>query len=59
MKLLVLLVGKNLFNSDFCDLVKYLKKEDKSTSDNNSLKILNWVKKKKPDIIFCIGWVNF
>ena len=47
------------FNSDFCDLVKYSKKKKiKSiyTSDINSPKILNWVKKRKPDIIFCIGW---
>ena len=26
------------------------------TNDINSLKILRWVKKRKPDIIFCIGW---
>lgn len=47
------------FNSDFHDLVKYSKKKKiKSiyTNDINSLKILKWVKKRKPDIIFCIGW---
>ena len=47
------------FNSDYFDLVKYSKsKRIKSiyTNDINSLRILEWVKKRKPDIIFCIGW---
>jgi methionyl-tRNA formyltransferase len=50
---------KTKFNSDYCDLVKYskFKKIDSIYAENiNSNKILKWVKKKKPDIIFCIGW---
>jgi len=50
---------KSKFNSDYCDLVKYSKnkKIDTIYSNNvNAIKVLQWVKKKKPDIIFCIGW---
>ena len=50
---------KSKFNSDYFDMVKYskIKRIDSTYSDNiNSIKILQWVKKRKPDIIFCIGW---
>ena len=50
---------KSKFNSDYYDLVKYSRKKriDATYSDDiNSNKILRWVKKRKPDIIFCIGW---
>ena len=50
---------KSKFNSDYYDLVKHSKTKriDSIYSDNiNSIKILRWVKKRKPDIIFCIGW---
>ena len=53
-------IGKKIkFNSDYYDLVKYSRKKriDATYSDDiNSNKILRWVKKRKPDIIFCIGW---
>ena len=54
-------IGKkqSKFNSDYYDLVKYAKRkkiESIYTNDINSLKILRWVKQRKPDIIFCIGW---
>jgi len=54
-------IGKkqSKFNSDYYDLVQYSKskKIDSIYTNNiNSLKILRWVKKRKPDIIFCIGW---
>ena len=54
-------IGKKQFkfNSDYYDLVQYSKSKKIDsiyTNDINSLKILRWVKKKKPDIIFCIGW---
>ena len=47
------------FNSFFYFLFKFSKKKKRKsiyTNDINSLKILKWVKKRKPDIIFCIGW---
>jgi len=50
---------KSKFNSDYYDLVKHSKTKriDSIYSDNiNSIKILRWVKKRKPDIIFCMGW---
>lgn len=49
------------FNSDYFDLVKYSRKKkiDTTYSNNiNSLKTFLWAKKRKPDIIFCIGWSN-
>jgi len=49
---------KSKFNSDYCDLVKYSKnkKIDTIYSNNvNAIKVLQWVKKKKPNINFCIG----
>ena len=54
-------IGKkrNSFNSDYYDLVKYASKHnlDSIYTDNiNSQKIIRWVKKRRPDIIFCIGW---
>ena len=50
---------KSGFNSDYYDLVKYskTKKNDSIYSNNiNSAKNVKWIKKRKPDIIFCIGW---
>ena len=50
---------KSGFNSDYYDIVKYskLKKIDSVYTNNiNSSKIIKWIKRKRPDIIFCIGW---
>ena len=47
------------WNNDFVDLNKKFKtkKIDTIYSNNiNSLKTINWFKKKKPDLIFCFGW---
>lgn len=47
------------FNYDFIDLKKkFLKKNIPTTYVNNinSHKISRWIKKKKPDLIFCFGW---
>lgn len=50
---------KTKYNSDYYDLVKYSRKlriDAIYTDDINSTKILRWVKQRKPDIIFCVGW---
>jgi methionyl-tRNA formyltransferase len=50
---------KSGFNSDYYDIVKYskLKKIDSVYTNNiNSSKTIKWIKRKRPDIIFCIGW---
>ena len=47
------------FNSDYYDLVRYAKRKKMDsiyTNDINSTKTIRWVKKRKPDIILCIGW---
>ncbi len=47
------------FWTDSVDLSNYAKKKKiitKKWSKNNSKKIINWIKKIKPDYIFCIGW---
>ena len=54
-------VGKkdSKFNSDYYDLVRYAKRkkmESIYTSNINSNKTIRWVKKRKPDLILCIGW---
>ncbi|RAP34030.1 formyl transferase [Candidatus Marinamargulisbacteria bacterium SCGC AG-410-N11] len=51
---------ESLFNADFQDLTPLCKKNNipfifSNTSVNDSY-ILNWVKEKSPDIIFCFGW---
>ena len=60
---LVGVIGKknNKFNSDYFDITRYAKKLNVNgiyTNDINSKKTVNWIRKKKPDLIFCIGWNN-
>lgn len=54
-------IGKknNKFNSDYFDMTKYAKKLNISgiySSNINSKKTTSWIKKKNPNLIFCIGW---
>ena len=47
------------FLTDCIDLSNYAKKNQiitKRWTSNNSKQIINWIKKIKPDYIFCIGW---
>lgn len=47
------------FNSDFCDLSSFCKKNNIPsiyTTDINSNASLEWIKSCKPDIVFCFGW---
>lgn len=47
------------FNSDFCDLSKYSKKNNIPCCyvDNiNSEELIEWISKIGPDVIFCFGW---
>lgn len=58
---LVGVIGKrsNKFNSDYFDLIRYAKKLNINgvyTNNINSKKTVSWIRKKKPDLIFCIGW---
>lgn len=58
---LVGVIGKKnkKFNSDYFDLVKYSKKKKINSiygDKINSNKTIKWIKEKKPDLIFCIGW---
>lgn len=58
---LVGVIGKrnNKFNSDYCDIPRHAKKSNIKgiyTNNINSKKTVNWIRKKKPDLIFCIGW---
>jgi len=50
---------KSKFNADFFDLGKVSLKYKIPTvysSDVNSDQTYRWIKKRKPDIIFCLGW---
>ena len=50
---------KKSFNHDFCDLKKIfsnLKIPKFYSTDINSAASYNWIKNKKPDLIFCFGW---
>ena len=50
---------KSPFNSDFCDLSKFAKKNKIPyfyTNDINSNKVLKWIIARNPEYIFCIGW---
>ena len=52
---------KSEFNSDFFDLSKISLKHKIPTlytSDINSNKTYSWIRKKRPDLIFCFGWSN-
>ena len=56
-------IGKknNNFNSDYFDIVKYSKARNIQSiySKNiNSKRTAKWIRKKNPDLIFCIGWNN-
>ena len=47
------------FNADFFDIGKISLKNNIPTiysSDINTKKIYYWIKNKKPDVIFCLGW---
>jgi len=47
------------FNSDFADLTPVCKNNNipiKYIDDINSTENIEWIKKLKPDIIFCFGW---
>ncbi len=50
---------KSPFNSDFCDLSKFAKKNKIPffyTNDINSKKVSKWIIARNPEYIFCIGW---
>ena len=50
---------KTSSNSDFVDLKKSIKNKKINfiyTKKINSPKIVTWIKKKSPDLIFCFGW---
>jgi methionyl-tRNA formyltransferase len=46
-------------NSDWCDLAKFSqanKLDCIQVNDINSKETLEWIRFKKPDIVFCLGW---
>ena len=48
----------NKFNSDYFDIPRHAKKLNIKgiyTNNINSKKTVSWIR-KKPDLIFCIGW---
>ena len=50
---------KSSFNSDFYNLGKNSKKKrirTLYTNNINSLNAYNWIKKRNPDLILCLGW---
>ena len=50
---------KSNYNSDHFDLSRIIKHKNISildTKDINKKKNIQWLKRKKPDLIFCIGW---
>ncbi len=50
---------KSKFNSDFVDLKPICEKNKiplRYTDDVNSQESVDWIKRIKPDIIFCFGW---
>ncbi len=52
---------KSSFNSDFCDLSFFAKKNKIPylyCENINDKKNFDWVKKKTPDFIICVGWPN-
>ena len=59
-KIVGLVTKKNsTFNSDHYDLSKSIINTNipfKYVKDINELKIKNWIKNLKPDLIFCFGW---
>jgi methionyl-tRNA formyltransferase len=49
----------SIFNTDHCNLAPLAKKNNipyKYYKNINSAESINWIKKKSPDLIFCIGW---
>jgi methionyl-tRNA formyltransferase len=47
------------FNSDHVDLSELSIEHDipwRYATDINSTEVLNWIKQKRPDVIFCFGW---
>lgn len=54
----VLTKKKSEYNADFCDLSKLATENNipsKYFDNINDEEIVNWIKEKKPDIIFCFG----
>jgi methionyl-tRNA formyltransferase len=50
---------KSVFNTDHYNLAPLAKKNNipyKYYKNINSAESINWIKKKSPDLIFCIGW---
>ena len=50
---------KSEFNSDYVDLTEFSITHKISyflTNDINAIDCVNWIKEKKPDIVFCFGW---
>ena len=55
----VITTTKNTFNSDYIDLSKICKKNNiniKKVEDINSHESIDFIRKKNPDLIFCIGF---
>ena len=52
-------IKKNNFLSDFVDLSQISKKNNIPWiywENKKSKKVVEWIKQKEPDFIFCIGW---
>jgi methionyl-tRNA formyltransferase len=52
-------LSESSFNSDHCDLSPVAENNEipvHYVKDINSSETLNWIKDKKPDVIFCFGW---
>ena len=52
-------LSESSFNSDHCNLSPIAESYEipvHYVEDINSSKTLNWIKDKKPDVIFCFGW---
>lgn len=52
-------IKKKFFWDDEADFINFARKKNipcKKWSKNNLLKLIYWIKAKKPDYIFCIGW---
>ena len=52
---------KNNFNSDYFDITRYSKSigiPSIQCKNINSKKKIDWIKRKNPEIIICIGWLR-
>ncbi len=55
----IIALSTKKYNSDYCDLIPLALENNISSisvEDVNSDNSINWIKEKKPDIIFCFGW---